>query len=540
MNDKPLKVLAADDEYWIRENLRTIIDWQALGLELLPMAQDGEDALRKMEECPADIVITDINMPYISGVELMEQLKNRWPETAILVLSGYSDFEYVHKALLCGALDYVLKPLNRSKLMEALSRAIEQVLAKTRRQRERSEVQERLNLAASMVLDREFSQWLHDAKRQDLLQSVEAKLYDYEAAFSSYRVVLVRLPGFMQHLGEGELPASAAEAVYKIKTALAARIRTGNKLVIHDLYHANHFLIITEMDEQELRRMLLDALTEIGMISSVVPRALVSEGYFSFRDLRKAYDQTRRCISSMACSEGMKIGYAADLREASVIQRIGTDTVRQLEQAARAQQRERFERLLDQTGIYRCCEENWTVQELMHSVNCITWILQNLTEDHRSGEQRAALDNLQELLLSAVESMQLDQLRSLFSQMMDEYFVSGSSEVGSESMRSIVRRVKAYIDANYDEEISLGTLAKRFSVDDSYLSRMFKQQVGCNLMLYLASARIGQAKRLLAQKDLNITDVAQLVGYDDYAYFSRVFKRMEGRSPRAYREEEVR
>ena len=104
MNDKPLKVLAADDEYWIRENLRTIIDWQALGLELLPMAQDGEDALRKMEESPADIVITDINMPYISGVELMEQFKSRWPETAILVLSGYSDFEYVHKALLCGAL----------------------------------------------------------------------------------------------------------------------------------------------------------------------------------------------------------------------------------------------------------------------------------------------------------------------------------------------------------------------------------------------------------------------------------------------------
>ena len=540
MNDKPLKVLAADDEYWIRENLRTIIDWQALGLELLPMAQDGEDALRKMEECPADIVITDINMPYISGVELMEQLKSRWPETAILVLSGYSDFEYVHKALLCGALDYVLKPLNRSKLMEALSRAIEQVLAKTRRQRERSEEQARLNLAASMVLDREFSQWLHDARRQDLLQSVEAKLYDYEAAFSSYRVVLVRLPGFMQHLGEGELPASAAEAVYKIKTALASWIRTGNKLVIHDLYHANHFLIITETDEQELRGMLQAALTEIGALSGVAPRALVSEGYFSFRDLRKAYDQTRRCIVSMLCSAGMKIGYAAELREAPVIQRIGTDMVRQLEQAARAQQRERFERLLDQSGIYRCCEENWTVQELMHSVNCITWILQNLTEDHRSGEQRAALDNLQELLLSTVESMQLDQLRSLFSQMMDEYFGSGSSEAGSESMRSTVQRVKAYIDAHYDEEISLGTLAQRFSVDDSYLSRMFKQQVGCNLMLYLASARIAQAKRLLIQKDLNITDVAQLVGYDDYAYFSRVFKRMEGKSPRAYREEEVR
>ncbi|MGN1367547.1 MAG: response regulator, partial [Aristaeellaceae bacterium] len=146
MENKKLRVLVADDEYWIRESLRTVIDWDALGLELAPMACDGEDALEKMAEQPADIVITDINMPYLSGVELMEQLRERWPQTAIVVLSGYSDFEYVHQALLCGALDYVLKPINRSKLMEVLERATEHALAQTRRQRERSEEQAKLSL----------------------------------------------------------------------------------------------------------------------------------------------------------------------------------------------------------------------------------------------------------------------------------------------------------------------------------------------------------------------------------------------------------
>ncbi len=540
MENKKLRVLVADDEYWIRENMRTVIDWDALGLELLPMATDGEDALVKMEEYPADIVITDINMPYLSGVELMEQLRARWPNTAILVLSGYSDFEYVHKALLLGALDYVLKPLNRSKLMEAIARATEHVLTQTRRRRERSAEQEKLNLAASMVLDREFSQWLHDARHQEKLQSMEASLFDYEAAFSSYRVVLVRLPGFMQHLGEGQLPRSAAEAVYRIKMALSAAVPSGNKLVIHDLYHANHFLLITEMDEAELQCMLPDKLMQLASLSHVQPRAMVSGSYFSFRDLRKAYDEVRRCLSSMKCSDAMEIGFFASAHVQPVVQRISADMVHQLEHAARSQQREHFERLVEQIGIYRCQEENWTVMELMHSLNCITWILQHLTEESRSGEQRAALDNLQELLLSAVDSMELDQLRSLFAQLMDEYFTSADHGGGSESMRHTVQRVREYIDAHYDEAISLSTLAARFHVDDSYLSRMFKQQVGCNLMLYLASARMAQAKKLLAQKDMNITDVAQMVGYDDYAYFSRVFKRMEGKSPRAYREEEAR
>jgi len=537
MENNKLRVLAADDEYWIRENLRTIIDWQALGLELLPMASDGEDALAKMEQCPADIVITDINMPYMSGVELMEQLHSRWPHTAILVLSGYSDFEYVHQALLCGALDYVLKPLNRSKLMEALSRAIEHALAQTRKRRERSEEQARLNLAASMVLDRDFSQWLHDARRQDMLQSVEARLFDYEAAFSSYRVVLVRLPGFMQKLGTGDLPQSAAEAVYRIKTVLGAMATAGNKLVIHDLYHANHFLLVTEMDESALRGRLPEQLKQLKTLCSVQPRAMVSGGYFSLRDLRKAYDEVRRSFSAMKCSAAGEIGFASEAVVQTMTQHISAELLHQLEHAARAKQRERFERLLEQTGVCRCQEEGWLVTELISGVNRIAWILRQPLEEGMHAEQLSAVDNLTELMLSAVDSMAFDQLPSLFDQLLDECFLPDGPGRQSENMRDIVCRVRAYIDENYAEDISLSMLARRFSVDDSYLSRTFKQQTGCNLMLYLASARIAQAKRLLAQKDLSITDVAQLVGYDDYAYFSRVFKRMEGRSPRAYREE---
>ena len=539
MENKKLRVLVADDEYWIRESLRTVIDWDALGLELAPMACDGEDAMEKMAQQPADIVITDINMPYLSGVELMEQLHARWPQTAIVVLSGYSDFEYVHQALLCGALDYVLKPINRSKLMEVLGRATEHALAQTRRQRERSEEQAKLSLAASMVLDRDFSQWLHDAGKQDRLQSVEARLFDYEAAFSSYRVVLVRLSGFMQKLGMGKLPQSAAEAVYQIKTQLGAMVKDGNKLVIHDLYHANHFLLVTEMDVSSLRACLPLQMAKLHALCGVQPRAMVSGGYFSLRDLRRAYDEVRRSLSAMKCSEAAGIGFAGEATVQPMLQRIAADTFHQMEHAAQLGQRDRFARLLEHTGIFRCQEEGWTVMELLSCIDRITWILRRTLEESLRTEQLRAVDNLKELMLSAVDAMAFDQLRSLFAQMLDECFLPEPAARQSEGMRDIVRRVRAYIDENYAEDISLSTLAREFSVDDSYLSRTFKQQTGCNLMLYLASARMAQAKKLLVQKELSITDVAQMVGYDDYAYFSRVFKRMEGKSPRTYREEEA-
>ena len=162
--------------------------------------------------------------------------------------------------------------------MEVLVRASEHALQQTRRRRERSEEQAKLSLAASMVLDRDFSQWLHDARKQDRLQSVEARLFDYEAAFSSYRVVLVRLSGFLQKLGMGQLPQSASEAVYRIKTQLGAIVSSGNKLVIHDLYHANHFLLVTEMDEASLRERLPAQMAQLHALCAVQPRAMVSGG----------------------------------------------------------------------------------------------------------------------------------------------------------------------------------------------------------------------------------------------------------------------
>lgn len=537
MDDRKLRVLIADDEYWIRENMKAVIDWEALGLELLPMATDGEDALGKMEEDPADIVITDVNMPYMSGVELMQAIRQRWPSTVIVVLSGYSDFEYVHQALLAGAIDYILKPLNRSKLLEVIQRAVEQALAQTRRRRERDEEQARLKLAASMVSDRDFSQWLHDAKRQEQLQSVEARLFDYEMSFSSYRVVLVKLPGFMRNLGRGELPQGVAQAVYRIKAAIEKLAGTGSRLVIHDLYHANHFLLVTEMDEAALKAGLPARLGEWAALSGVKPRVMVSGGYFSFRDLRRAYDETRRCLAAMPCWGGAQIGFAPETDKRPVVQRIHPDMQHQLMYTAKQRQRERFEDLLEQTGIYRCEKDGWTVMELMHSVNHVVWILRHLSEEAMNAAQLMGLDSLLELLLDAVDRLEFDQMRSLFGQLLDEFFGPAETAVQSDTMRGIVQRAREYVDAHYDEALSLNALAQRFHVDDSYLSRMFKQQVGCNLMLYLAGKRIAQAKKLLVQKELSITDVAQMVGYDDYAYFSRVFKRMEGKSPRAYREE---
>jgi len=124
MNKKIVKVLAADDEYWIRENMKTLVDWEANSFSFLEPAEDGEQALFKVRHERPDILITDINMPFINGTELIKKVCDEFPGTVCIALSGYSDYEFVRGALVAGAIDYLLKPISADNLLTVLATAL--------------------------------------------------------------------------------------------------------------------------------------------------------------------------------------------------------------------------------------------------------------------------------------------------------------------------------------------------------------------------------------------------------------------------------
>ena len=124
MNEKKYKVLIADDEYWTREKLKRMIPWEKYSLELLAPAVDGEDVLRRMEEEVPDILITDIDMPFLSGTELLAIVQEKYPKVISFVVSGYNDFAYVKDSFLAGSINYLMKPVNEEKFHQVLTRAV--------------------------------------------------------------------------------------------------------------------------------------------------------------------------------------------------------------------------------------------------------------------------------------------------------------------------------------------------------------------------------------------------------------------------------
>lgn len=197
MKDQKYKILFADDEYWSREKIRRMIPWEEYGLEFLEPAEDGEAVLRRMEETGADILITDINMPFLNGVDLLTQVREKYPEVITFVISGYDDFEYVKGTFMAGATNYLKKPVSKVELVNAVVKAVEII-------GEREHEKQQHMRAASLIQDREFSAMI----QSDKLSFESAVSVSNQEIFSGVSLVMLKLHNMQDMIGSNQLDAN--------------------------------------------------------------------------------------------------------------------------------------------------------------------------------------------------------------------------------------------------------------------------------------------------------------------------------------------
>ena len=171
-------------------------------------------------------------------------------------------------------------------------------------------------------------------------------------------------------------------------------------------------------------------------------------------------------------------------------------------------------------------------QTVRQVVNLIMFYTASENRENREGVSDT--ENIADILDKNVERLDRKSLCESMEEVID-YMICGKDLAATDSMKDIVHRAAAYVDRHYAEELTLTSLAERYHVESTYFSRMFRQETGKNLILYITEKRIEKAREYIEKTDMNLTEAAFLVGYDDYTYFSRVFKKSTGRSPREYR-----
>lgn len=518
------KVLIVDDDTLMRVSLKTMVDWDAHGFIICGDAQNGEEALRLAQSAHPDIVITDMKMPVMDGVELIRALNRCTHTPKILVLSSYDDYALVREAMKQGAVDYLLK---LDLTAETLLQALNQIRPAARGISSDLSVSMRRQQLLHHILHRELS------SDEDLWQQMNWA----SVSLSDQRIWCMALKSFAlmdDSIDEDFYRTRRVSFVSIVEEIVCERM---NAFCIEG-QNDGFYVLGTFRDQTEDRKDVVSRLMQRvhDMLEAYMDISVfigISSGKCRAEGLSAACIQADRMANdTMQYGEPFisfweeNAGILNDTQNYDVYpfqsQIALAISVRDEKMASEA-----IEQIISdvQTGHLS------RLTRLQIALDMISGLRNSLREsgiDHTSVFLRSS-GQIEQLVKLQTREEFLNWLR-LFKTDICSYIAGSKTESQKE-----VFRAQQYIDQHFSEEISLSDLADMLHLTPGYLSSMMKKQLGMSFLEYLIHVRIEEAKKLLAKSNVRVYEAAERVGYSNQFYFGRLFKREVGISPGQYR-----
>ncbi len=519
--NKKYKILIADDEYWVRRKLVSLLDWDAFGLECLEPAKDGQETLERVRAEKPDILVTDINMPFLNGVELLQRVHQEQPEIVSFVVSGYDDFEYVKGSFLSGGINYLLKPVSRENLESAVTKALEVISI-------REDQQRKVKKASSLLQDTEFSQLVRERETTALPTGSMSRYLGMD----QMALMLIKIHNL--HSVTRQFDHDMSLYSYQIKQDILQYAGREDLILFNHIYRPGEFMIIADMDHSDMQALASRILDYFVRYPEAYLTISMTENIYSIERIQTAYREAVAGLLSREFDRTNQILFAASRTlPAENMRKFEPETVKQIHNHLQSGNKHALLRLLlEDSGLGD--SRGWQYSQVLQLVKELGMVLSQFTMKHSSRCSMADMDSLTENIVRTVETLDLHAVCDAVKAAV-EYLDPGQREFPVDTTRHIIRQAAAYIDENYFEDLTLSSLAEKFNVESSYFSRMFRQEMGENLILYITKKRIEKARSYIANADINLTEIAFMVGYNDYSYFNRVFKKNTGLSPREYR-----
>ena len=535
MSTRQYRLLVADDEYWSRESLKTMLRWEDYSIIMLEPASDGEEVLERIPtECP-DIILTDIDMPFMDGLTLMGKLKEDWPEIVCIAVSGYDDFQKVKGFFIAGGVDYLLKPISREELAKVLGKAL--TLLSQREQKKKQDdnvIRQQIRLASSRE-DGEYSAFLNE-KLYGRKENAPAPAPDFRGGPVSSMLVRFYDTQMIGSLFHHDMLSYAQEVKNILKDLASSDLDASPAAtVFHYTSKVNEFILFGAFDADWLRRLGSAVIARFsaakyGPVTVVIhdEPCLPENIGSSYREMMTALAErpfTRDPVVLFCSKAGKNTPFRIRLD-----QRIENELTRLLQAG---QTEEAASLLLEGSGFSQSAAQGWTFVEAAQFIAKAGNILaENVKRRYpnKAGQLEDALDMAEHAVNILDGSEACEVLRTLL-QGLD----AGDSVPHPDTGAGQAAAARRFIEENYSQVITLTDLASRFHLDPSYLSRLFSKEYGETVTAFITRIRIEHAIELMQDPEKRLDTISFLVGYDDYHYFSRVFRKKMGLSPSEYR-----
>ena len=532
-------ILIVDDEQLIRQGLRARIEYLGIDVDEIFEAENGLMALRLQEEHPIDVVITDIRMPDMDGLELIQEMQKKNNQIKFVVLSGYAEFSYAETAIRLGVKAYLLKPVSNDDLKAAFDKAYKE-MEQTASVRQEVQMKKRM--------DREKQVYQQEKALNALFSSQEAGAVTREQ--------LCKLCGYDEKMWAGGAESVLYLAILHINKESFEHQRF--RPVDHELVR---FMIrnIFEEIQAPCEKLLVNSLSDTRQMYGIFIgddkkklRMEVERIYLRMRSVLEKKMGIYLTIGVSRCRSQLEGKETSEARQA-LKQRIiygkaniyFYEDIRILgEQEFPVSQLHLLEQYIEHNEIFKVknlVQEIFS-EELVKKYGSaylrIMWIrILNLLLHHyeRRGRNAAEIEKMLQNynLLDRIQSLQ--EIRQKIIEMVMECVSTES--VADANARSKIQMAIGYIQEHFAENLTVNVLAEHYGMSPNYFSSMFKKEMSRSAVNYITELRINQARELLYHSELSVVDISKKVGYEDSQYFFRVFKKYLGMTPLQYQEE---
>ena len=540
------RIILVDDEEEVRKSIIRKIDWTAVGFAVVGDAENGEDALEKIENLEPDVVLTDIRMPYMDGLTLAERIRQKYPSMKIVIFSGYDDFEYAKQAIKLNVTEYILKPVNVEELTAILKRIKTNLDEEIEQKRNVNLLRE--NYKRSLPILRE--QFLKDLISRPMDgETVQTLLREYDiplAGAKKWIAIAVELE-LEQELTQEEEPLPLHEEKNLIPISvmqiLSENLKPSYRFSLLSFSGSADAKIagIAAIDENnsqtELINILGDICKEIRKTLKVPVTIGIGHSAQKLENISRSFQSALDAlgyrsvvgtgstiyINDVEPGIGGKLQFGSE-EESALIQAIKFGPEEKIRETVRG--------IVDRMNEARVHARQQQAY-ILSVANCMIQLIQQYDLNM---EEIFAEDPLGPDPFTVIQSM---LNRENFSRWLYQTALKINNALSRErdyAARQVIEKAKQYIMDNYqDPGLSVEQICRYLHMSPAYFSTMFKKATGQTYIAYLTEVRLNKAVELLNMTDEKTYVIASQVGYQEQNYFSYVFKKRFGVSPTKFR-----
>ncbi len=531
-----LRVLLVDDDAVIRTNLKTMIEWEQHGFIVADEVVNGVECIQKLSTSHFDVVITDINMPIMSGVALIQSIRQYFPGVEVIAISGYDDFNYVRDSLTRGAVDYILKHrLSKEILCEALETVKSKLIEQSKLLDLSNRQLEQLSEGRTLIL--------HNLAQEIVAGSISLKdtkhrmeLLEISCEFTNLILCYIKVQNFSTHGKTDKVIKSLIEVVDRIIMedfhGFTAYLEEGYFAAFIDFGKINSTLFIHQMLAGILTRICSSSKKYLGLHIIIAVSSLCQ----SFEKIPEFFNKTKRSLENKFYDEQQLVWQNSEMPKEEIQISLSIKDEEHLMMFLGEGDKEGTLNFLE--GLFDKCKK---FNAPAHSVQVICAELISLAIRFcmKQGLESIRRDLVELHLSGEYVKKKYSELRMLISQVYEKVLTEHINLMEVSGRNPYVIKAIQYLNSNYRKNISLTDTAEYVGISVQYLSHLINEECKKGFAELLNGKRVEVACEMMRSHEYKVKEIVEKAGFNNYNYFFKVFKDVTGLTPAEYERQEV-